>query len=117
MSLFWGIEDLIGVWLGVLIGVVFKEGVTGIGLRGGCWIICKEFCEEEIRSVETEEKIRELESVESDKKTVRSRMETKRRVLNTIESGKDWTKIGTLFCTVSIVMNFEHKFEMISVFF
>ena len=38
-------------------GVVFKEGVTGIWLRGGCRKICKEFCEEEIRSVENEQEV------------------------------------------------------------
>ena len=64
----WGTEVLLGVWLGKLMGVVFKEGVTGIGLRGGCWQTCREFCEEEIISVETEEEVWEVESVESDKR-------------------------------------------------
>ena len=51
--------------------MVIKKGVTGIGLRGGCWKICEEFCEEEIVTVETEEEVRELEAGESDKKTVK----------------------------------------------
>ena len=70
----WGTEVWRGVWLGVLTGVVSKEGVIGIGFKGGCWGVGTEVCEEGIVSLETEE---EGWEEESDKNTVRSRMETK----------------------------------------
>ena len=71
----WGTEVWRGVWVGVLTGVVSKEGVIGIGFKGGCWVDT-EVCEEGIISVETVEEVREEES---DKNTVRSRMETRKK--------------------------------------
>ena len=53
--------------------MVSREGVIGIGFKGGCGVD-PEVCEEGIISVETVEEVLEEES---DKKTVRSRMETR----------------------------------------
>ena len=88
----WGTEVLGGVWVGVLTGVVSKEGVIGIGFKGGCWDDT-EVCEEGIMSVETVEEVREEES---DKNTVRSRMETKgkNKFLRLLLNRRGWKDIS-----------------------
>ena len=70
---------VLGVSVGVLVGVVFEEGVMGVGCKGRQCKIKEHVWVEFLVSVETEEKTKELESVVlKGKGTGGSRMETRR---------------------------------------